>query len=122
MTGSELVELQSPCRTASRRARRRRGAELLDRVGLSAAGPRRHVLRRDAPGLDLAMALIHDAAGGGQTAAPGPRARDGLRSRPCARGRRAVRRPPAEGCHLPIALRRAAAGIAPILRALDDAG
>jgi ABC-2 type transport system ATP-binding protein len=62
MTGSELVELQATLHGLDRAAARRRGAELIERVGLVDAADRRvgtysGGMRRR---LDLAMALIHD--------------------------------------------------------------
>ncbi len=62
MTGSELVELQATLHGIPPRSVRTRGAELIDRVGLSKAAGRRvgtysGGMRRR---LDLAMALIHE--------------------------------------------------------------
>jgi ABC-2 type transport system ATP-binding protein len=62
MTGSELVELQATLHGIPRRSVRARGAELIERVGLSRAAGRRvgtysGGMRRR---LDLAMALIHE--------------------------------------------------------------
>jgi ABC-2 type transport system ATP-binding protein len=62
MTGNELVRLQAVLHGISKAEARRRGAELLDRVGLSAAADRRvgtysGGMRRR---LDLALALVHE--------------------------------------------------------------
>jgi ABC-2 type transport system ATP-binding protein len=62
MTGQELMELQATLHGIGRRDARRRGRELLERVGLSEAANRRvgtysGGMRRR---LDLAMALVHD--------------------------------------------------------------
>ena len=62
MTGRELLELQAVLHGMSRRESAPRGALLLERVGLSAAGDKRvgeysGGMRRR---LDLAMALIHE--------------------------------------------------------------
>jgi ABC-2 type transport system ATP-binding protein len=62
MTGSELVELQATLHGIPARTVRARGAELIERVGLSKAAGRRvgtysGGMRRR---LDLAMALIHE--------------------------------------------------------------
>jgi ABC-2 type transport system ATP-binding protein len=62
MTGSELVELQATLHGIPPRSVRARGAELIERVGLSRAAGRRvgtysGGMRRR---LDLAMALIHE--------------------------------------------------------------
>jgi len=62
MTGSELIELQATLHGIAPRAVRARGAELIERVGLSQAADRRvgtysGGMRRR---LDLAMALIHE--------------------------------------------------------------
>jgi ABC-2 type transport system ATP-binding protein len=62
MTGSELIELQATLHGIAPRAVRRRGAALIERVGLSGAAGRRvgtysGGMRRR---LDLAMALIHE--------------------------------------------------------------
>jgi ABC-2 type transport system ATP-binding protein len=194
MTGSELVELQATLHGIPPRSVRRRGAELLERVGLSAAAGRRvgtysGGMRRR---LDLAMALIHEPevlfldepttgldptsrltlweevrrlrdegttvflttqyleeadqladrigiiAAGRIVAEGTPAVLKAEVGRPhldlvlatssdLDRAREVVarfgdERPAAEGCHLSIALRRGAADIAPILRALDDAG
>jgi ABC-2 type transport system ATP-binding protein len=194
MTGSELVELQATLHGIPPRSVRRRGAELLERVGLSAAAGRRvgtysGGMRRR---LDLAMALIHEPevlfldepttgldptsrltlweevrrlrdegttvflttqyleeadqladrigiiAAGRIVAEGTPAALKAEVGRPhldlvlatgsdLDRAREVVaqfgdHRPAAEGCHLSIALQRGAADIAPILRALDDAG
>ena len=62
MTGRELLRLQAVLHGISRKTARVRGDELLERVGLSAAGDRRvgeysGGMRRR---LDLAMSLIHE--------------------------------------------------------------
>jgi ABC-2 type transport system ATP-binding protein len=62
MTGSELIELQATLHGIAPRSVRARGAELVERVGLSQAAGRRvgtysGGMRRR---LDLAMALIHE--------------------------------------------------------------
>ncbi len=62
MTGTELVSLQATLHGLSRTVARARGAELIERVGLTAAAGRRvgtysGGMRRR---LDLAMALIHE--------------------------------------------------------------
>ena len=62
MTGSELIELQATLHGIAPRSVRKRGAELIERVGLSGAAGRRVAtysggMRRR---LDLAMALIHE--------------------------------------------------------------
>ncbi len=62
MTGSELIELQATLHGIAPRGVRARGAELIERVGLSQAADRRvgtysGGMRRR---LDLAMALIHE--------------------------------------------------------------
>jgi len=62
MTGSELIELQATLHGIPPRSVRARGAELIERVGLSQAAGRRigtysGGMRRR---LDLAMALIHE--------------------------------------------------------------
>ncbi len=62
MTGSELIELQATLHGIAPRSVRKRGAQLIERVGLSAAAGRRVAtysggMRRR---LDLAMALIHE--------------------------------------------------------------
>ncbi len=62
MTGRELLKLQSVLHGISRPSARERGAELLERVGLSAAADRRvgtysGGMRRR---LDLALSLIHE--------------------------------------------------------------
>ncbi|MEY2514601.1 MAG: type transport system ATP-binding protein [bacterium] len=62
MTGSELIELQATLHGIAPRSVRARGADLIERVGLSAAAGRRvgtysGGMRRR---LDLAMALIHE--------------------------------------------------------------
>jgi ABC-2 type transport system ATP-binding protein len=62
MTGSELIELQATLHGIAPRSVRRRGADLIERVGLSGAAGRRvgtysGGMRRR---LDLAMALIHE--------------------------------------------------------------
>ncbi|HEV7807870.1 MAG TPA: ATP-binding cassette domain-containing protein [Solirubrobacteraceae bacterium] len=62
MTGSELIELQATLHGIAPRSVRRRGAGLIERVGLSGAAGRRvgtysGGMRRR---LDLAMALIHE--------------------------------------------------------------
>ncbi|MDP2712824.1 MAG: ATP-binding cassette domain-containing protein [Solirubrobacteraceae bacterium] len=62
MTGSELIELQATLHGIAPRTVRARGAELIERVGLSQAAGRRvgtysGGMRRR---LDLAMALIHE--------------------------------------------------------------
>jgi ABC-2 type transport system ATP-binding protein len=64
MTGRELIELQATLHGIPKRAVRERGAELIERVGLSDAQDRRvgtysGGMRRR---LDLAMALIHEPA------------------------------------------------------------
>ena len=64
MTGNELVQLQATLHGIGRAEARRRGAELLERVGLTAAGDRRvggysGGMRRR---LDLAMSLVHEPA------------------------------------------------------------
>jgi ABC-2 type transport system ATP-binding protein len=61
MTGNELLRLQATLHGIPRAEGRRRGAELLERVGLSAAGDRRvgqysGGMRRR---LDLALSLVH---------------------------------------------------------------
>lgn len=61
MTGNELLRLQATLHGIGRAEARRRGAELLERVGLSAAGDRRvggysGGMRRR---LDLALSLVH---------------------------------------------------------------
>jgi ABC-2 type transport system ATP-binding protein len=61
MTGNELLRLQAVLHGLGSKEARRRGAELLERVGLTAAGDRRvgqysGGMRRR---LDLALALIH---------------------------------------------------------------
>jgi ABC-2 type transport system ATP-binding protein len=61
MTGKELLRLQSTLHGIPKSEGRRRGAELLERVGLSAAGDRRvggysGGMRRR---LDLALSLVH---------------------------------------------------------------
>jgi len=194
MTGSELVELQATLHGIAPRRVRARGAELIERVGLSGAADRRVAtysggMRRR---LDLAMALIHEPevlfldepttgldptsrltlweevrrlrdegttvflttqyleeadqlcdrlgiiAAGRIVAEGTPAALKSEVGRPhldlvlaegadLERARAVVarfgdRRPTTEGCHLSIALQRGAADIAPILRALDDAG
>jgi ABC-2 type transport system ATP-binding protein len=194
MTGSELIELQATLHGIPPRSVRARGAQLIERVGLSEAAGRRvgtysGGMRRR---LDLAMALIHkpdvlfldepttgldptsrltlwdevrrlrgegttvflttqyleeadqlaDRIGiiaAGRLVGEGtPAALKAEVGRPhldlvladgsdVARAREVVarfgdHRPATEGCHLSIALPRGAADIAPILRALDDAG
>jgi ABC-2 type transport system ATP-binding protein len=62
MTGNELLRLQSVLHGLSRSEARARGAELLERVGLTAAGDRRvgtysGGMRRR---LDLALSLVHE--------------------------------------------------------------
>ncbi|MEL7156780.1 MAG: ATP-binding cassette domain-containing protein [Actinomycetota bacterium] len=62
MTGNELLRLQSTLHGIGRRAAQQRGAELLDRVGLTEAGDRRvgtysGGMRRR---LDLALSLLHE--------------------------------------------------------------
>jgi len=62
MTGNELLQLQATLHGIGRADARRRGAELLERVGLTAAGDRRvggysGGMRRR---LDLAMSLVHE--------------------------------------------------------------
>jgi ABC-2 type transport system ATP-binding protein len=62
MTGSELIELQATLHGIAPRSVRKRGAQLIERVGLSGAAGRRVAtysggMRRR---LDLAMALIHE--------------------------------------------------------------
>ncbi|MEM9135135.1 MAG: ATP-binding cassette domain-containing protein [Actinomycetota bacterium] len=62
MTGNELLRLQATLHGIGRRAGRVRGAELLERVGLTEAGDRRvgtysGGMRRR---LDLALSLIHE--------------------------------------------------------------
>jgi len=194
MTGSELIELQATLHGIAPRSVRARGAELIERVGLSGAAGRRvgtysGGMRRR---LDLAMALIHwpevlfldepttgldptsrltlwaevrrlrdegttvflttqyleeadqltDRIGiiaDGRIVAEGtPASLKAEVGRPhldlvladgsdLAAAREVVarhgdRRPSTEDCHLSIGLQRGAADIAPILRALDDAG
>jgi ABC-2 type transport system ATP-binding protein len=196
MTGSELIELQATLHGIAPRAVRARGAELIERVGLSQAAGRRvgtysGGMRRR---LDLAMALIHEPevlfldepttgldptsrltlwdevrrlrddgttvflttqyleeadqladrlgiiADGRIVAADTPAALKAEIGRPhlnlvlghgatgdleLARGvvaRYGELRPATEACHLSIGLAHGAADIAPILRALDDAG
>ena len=194
MTGSELIELQATLHGIAPRSVRRRGAELIERVGLSQAAGRRvgtysGGMRRR---LDLAMALIHEPEvlfldepttgldptsrltlwdevrrlrdegttvflttqyleeadqladrigiiAAGRIVAEGTpatlKAEIGtphldLVLADCSdlgRARDVVAsfgepRPATEGCHLSIGLEHGAAGIAPILRALDDAG
>jgi len=194
MTGSELVELQATLHGIAPRDVRGRGAELIERVGLSAAAGRRvgtysGGMRRR---LDLAMALIHEPdvlfldepttgldppsrltlwdevrrlrdegttvflttqyleeadqladrigiiAAGRIVAEGTPASLKAEVGRPhldlvladrtdLERAREVAtrfgdHRPSTEGCHLSIALERGAADIAPILRALDDAG
>jgi ABC-2 type transport system ATP-binding protein len=194
MTGSELIELQATLHGIAPRSVRERGAELIERVGLSGAAGRRvgtysGGMRRR---LDLAMALIHEPevlfldepttgldptsrltlwaevrrlrdegttvflttqyleeadqladrlgiiADGRIVAEGTPASLKAEVGRPhldlvLADGsdlgaagelvaRFGQRRPPSEGCQLSIALPRGAADIAPILRALDDAG
>jgi ABC-2 type transport system ATP-binding protein len=194
MTGTELIELQATLHGIPPRSVRARGAELIDRVGLSQAADRRvgqysGGMRRR---LDLAMALIHEPevlfldepttgldptsrltlwsevrrlrdegttvflttqyleeadqladrlgiiADGKIVASGTPAALKAEVGRPhldlvladgsdVAVAREVVRRfgvqrPPGEDCNLSIALQHGAADIAPILRALDDAG
>ena len=194
MTGSELIELQATLHGIAPRSVRSRGAELIERVGLTAAAARRvgtysGGMRRR---LDLAMALIHEPevlfldepttgldptsrltlwaevrrlrdegttvflttqyleeadqladrlgiiADGRIVAEGTPASLKAEVGRPhldlvLAKGsdlqgaRKLVtrfgdHRPVTEGCHLSIALEHGAADIAPILRALDDAG
>ncbi len=194
MTGSELIELQATLHGIPPRSVRARGADLIERVGLTGAAERRVAtysggMRRR---LDLAMALIHEPevlfldepttgldptsrltlwdevrrlrdegttvflttqyleeadqlcdrlgiiAAGKLVAEGTPAALKAEVGRPHldlvladgsdlpkARGvvaRFGDHRPTTEGCHLSIALERGAADIAPILRALDDAG
>jgi ABC-2 type transport system ATP-binding protein len=194
MTGSELIELQATLHGIARRSVRARGADLIERVGLSGAADRRvgtysGGMRRR---LDLAMALIHAPevlfldepttgldptsrltlwdevrrlrdegttvflttqyleeadqladrigiiAAGAIVAEGTPAALKAEVGRPhldlvladgsdLPRARELVARfgdgrPPVEGCHLSVALERGAPDIAPILRALDDAG
>jgi ABC-2 type transport system ATP-binding protein len=62
MTGRELLRFQAVLHGLPRKSARKRGAELLERVGLSAAGDRRvgtysGGMRRR---LDLALSLIHE--------------------------------------------------------------
>jgi ABC-2 type transport system ATP-binding protein len=62
MTGNELLQLQATLHGIGRAEARRRGGELLERVGLTAAGDRRvggysGGMRRR---LDLAMSLVHE--------------------------------------------------------------
>ncbi len=62
MTGNELLRLQAALQGIPRSAAARRGAELLERVGLTAAGDKRvgaysGGMRRR---LDLALALLHE--------------------------------------------------------------
>ena len=64
MTGNELLRLQATLHGIGRTEARRRGAELLERVGLTAAGERRvggysGGMRRR---LDLALSLVHSPA------------------------------------------------------------
>jgi ABC-2 type transport system ATP-binding protein len=194
MTGTELIELQATLHGIAPRTVRARGAELIERVGLSQAADRRvgtysGGMRRR---LDLAMALIHEPEvlfldepttgldptsrltlwdevrrlrdegttvflttqyleeadqladrlgiiADGQIVAGGTpaslKAEIGtphldlvLADFPdLARARDVVagfgdHRPATDGCHLSIGLAHGAAGIAPVLRALDDAG
>src|SRR5215213_8560692 len=194
MTGSELVELQATLHGFPPRSVRARGAQLIERVGLTGAADRRVAtysggMRRR---LDLAMALIHEPevlfldepttgldptsrltlwdevrrlrdegttvflttqyleeadqladrigiiADGTIVAEGTPASLKAEVGRPhldlvladCAeldRAREVVarfgdHRAVTAGCHLSIALERGAADIAPILRALDDAG
>jgi ABC-2 type transport system ATP-binding protein len=194
MTGSELVELQATLHGFPPRSVRARGAQLIERVGLTGAADRRVAtysggMRRR---LDLAMALIHEPevlfldepttgldptsrvtlwdevrrlrdegttvflttqyleeadqlcdrlgiiASGRIVAEGTPASLKAEVGRPhldlvlaegtdVARAREVVtrfgdHRPATEGCHLSIALERGAGDIAPILRALDDAG
>jgi ABC-2 type transport system ATP-binding protein len=194
MTGSELIELQATLHGFPPRSVRARGAQLIERVGLTGAADRRVAtysggMRRR---LDLAMALIHEPevlfldepttgldptsrltlwdevrrlrdegttvflttqyleeadqlcdrlgiiAAGKIVAEGTPDALKAEVGRPhldlvladgsdLGRARELVasfgdHRPTTEGCHLSIALERGAADIAPILRALDDAG
>jgi ABC-2 type transport system ATP-binding protein len=194
MTGSELIELQATLHGIPPRKVRARGAQLIERVGLSGAAGRRVAtysggMRRR---LDLAMALIHEPevlfldepttgldptsrltlwdevrrlrdegttvflttqyleeadqlcdrlgiiAAGKIVAEGTPAVLKAEVGRPhldlvladgsdLASARELVtrfgdHRPTTEGCHLSIALQRGAADIAPVLRALDDAG
>ena len=194
MTGSELIELQATLHGFPPRSVRKRGAQLIERVGLTGAADRRVAtysggMRRR---LDLAMALIHEPevlfldepttgldptsrltlwdevrrlrdegttvflttqyleeadqlcdrlgiiAAGKIVAEGTPAVLKAEVGRPhldlvladgsdLERARDLVtrfgdHRPATEGCHLSIALERGAADIAPILRALDDAG
>ncbi len=194
MTGTELIELQATLHGIAARAVRTRGAELIERVGLSQAADRRVAtysggMRRR---LDLAMALIHDPevlfldepttgldptsrltlwdevrrlrdlgttvflttqyleeadqladrlgiiAAGRIVASGTPAALKAQIGRPhldlvladgsdIGRAREiasalGAARPASEGCHLSIELEHGAAGIAPVLRALDKAG
>jgi ABC-2 type transport system ATP-binding protein len=194
MTGSELIELQATLHGIAPRSVRARGAQLIERVGLTGAAGRRVAtysggMRRR---LDLAMALIHEPevlfldepttgldpgsrltlweevrrlrdegttvflttqyleeadqlcdrlgiiAAGRIVAEGTPATLKAEVGRPhldlvladgsdLARARDVVfgfgdHRPAGEGCHLSIALARGAPDIAPILRALDDAG
>jgi len=193
MTGSELVELQATLHGIAPRTVRARGAELIERVGLSQAAERRvgtysGGMRRR---LDLAMALIHEPevlfldepttgldptsrlmlwdevrrlrdegttvflttqyleeadqladrlgiiAAGRIVAGGTPATLKAEVGTPhldlvladfpdLARARDVVARfgdqRPSEGCHLSVGLTDGAAGIAPVLRALDDAG
>jgi ABC-2 type transport system ATP-binding protein len=64
MTGNELLRLQATLHGIGRADARRRGTELLERVGLTAAGDRRvggysGGMRRR---LDLALSLVHEPA------------------------------------------------------------
>ncbi len=194
MTGSELIELQATLHGIAPRTVRARGAELIERVGLSQAARRRvgtysGGMRRR---LDLAMALIHEPevlfldepttgldptsrlmlwdevrrlrdagttvflttqyleeadqladrlgiiSGGRIVAADTPAALKAEIGRPhldlilggacdlqLARdvvARFGELRPATDACHLSIGLAHGAADIAPVLRALDDAG